>query len=141
MKINLLFLFFPLLLLINVSGSFDRCSKRNEKTYSEDSTILIKLMSIDKNKFINKPVDSLLSNEVFSKFSKYYFIDEPIGYFQYTAFEYHPWVRVNVFVSMYKYFKKEGRMYKDWKLADFKKEIITGLTLTYKGEIVQQIGQ
>jgi hypothetical protein len=118
----------------------DNCSNKSTlQTSFDDSILLQKIKQIDKEKYIGLSVDSFMKNEIISKFSSHVFLDEPLGILKCLTLSYSKKVRVDIFVSDYKYIKKENGE-RDWMIFDFRKEISSEIDLLYNDKLIEKVG-
>jgi hypothetical protein len=124
----------------SLTSQYSGC-KRTISTNSEtnDSVVLNQLKGIDKKKFIDRPVDRFLKHPVFSKYTSYHFMDEPLGVLSHLQIMYSSRVWVDIVVYEYK-FTQQDMGSRRWKLDDYKKEKISRIDLVYNHTVLEETG-
>jgi hypothetical protein len=139
-KSLLLYLIPAMLIGHAVTGDGSGCKKEVvAATHEQDSTVLRQLIEIDKKGFIDQPVDSFLKHPVFSKYTSFYFKDEPYGVLSKLQLRYSPRVWIDIVVYEYKFVQQESGNRK-WKLDEYRKEKISRIDLVYDHTVVQETG-
>ena len=140
---NLSIVLYSLFLCLNTSGCTSP-EKNKEKSKEDhvmdnkiisDSTIVDSLISIDKNSFIGKPVDSFLMNEIASKYKESVFVDAKPGMLTCLSLKYSDSVFVEIEVVEYKYMNPFD-VNRKWSLDLFKREKISQIKILYDNKYI-----
>lgn len=78
--------------------------------------------------YLNKPVSDLLENKKYSKYTEWYWIDEPPMKLKGAVFYYPNGVSIEVYINTYNYVKHYDHK-RNWNFDDFKKENISSILL------------